>query len=171
MTENCDKNKIRILFVCLGNICRSPMAETVFQKQVEDRRLAEYFEIDSAGLIDYHEGDLADNRMRQHASEHGYYITHRSRPITRGDFQTFNYIVGMDFDNRRALLSLASTDEQRAKILNMADYLRYHTDSTVPDPYYGGASGFEHVIALLEDACEGLLEELLAKGLIIATNS
>lgn len=160
MTETCHKNKIGILFVCLGNICRSPMAETVFRKLVEDRGLADHFEIDSAGLIDYHEGDPADNRMRRHASEHGYYITHRSRPITRGDFQTFDYIVGMDFDNRRALLSLASTDEQRAKILNMADYLCRHTDSTVPDPYYGGASGFEHVIDLLEDACEGLLEEL-----------
>lgn len=160
MTDTCDKNKIRILFVCLGNICRSPMAETIFRKLVEDRGLADHFEIDSAGLIDYHEGDPADNRMRRHASEHGYYITHRSRPITRGDFQTFDYIVGMDFDNRRALLSLASTDEQRAKVLNMADYLRRHTDSTVPDPYYGGASGFEHVIDLLEDACEGLLEEL-----------
>ena len=152
---------MNILFVCLGNICRSPMAEAVFKKIVEEHGLSDSFNIDSAGLIDYHEGELADNRMRRHASMRGYYLTHRSRPILMTDFVRFDYIVGMDHQNRSALLAMARNSEEQAKVLDMASYLRHHDSDTIPDPYYGGEKGFDNVIDLLEDACLGLFESLV----------
>ena len=153
---------MKILFVCLGNICRSPMAEAVFDKYVEERDLRDKFEeVDSAGLIDYHEGDLPDKRMRRHASAHGYYLTHRSRPIELSDFDKFDYVVGMDGNNRHSLLAMAETPDKQAKVLDMASFLTHHQSATIPDPYYGGDAGFEHVIELLEDACEGLLNRLV----------
>jgi len=150
----------RVLFVCLGNICRSPMAEAVFAKLVEDRGLVDDFVIDSAGLIDYHEGELADKRMRSHASSRGYYLTHRSRPVEMKDFEFFDYIVGMDNQNRNALMSMARNTEEEAKVLDMASFLRHHQSASIPDPYYGGDRGFENVIDLLEDSCESLLDWL-----------
>lgn len=149
----------KLLFICLGNICRSPMAETVFRHLVEERGLEDRFEVDSAGLIDYHEGEMADNRMRRHASMHGYYITHRSRPVETDDFRHFDYIIGMDRQNIRALETMQPADS-RAQILDMASFLRVHKADSVPDPYYGGDQGFERVIALLEDACASLLDRL-----------
>ncbi len=136
------------------------MAEAVFAKVVEERGLAEKYIIDSAGLIDYHEGELADNRMRRHASERGYYLTHRSRPIEMLDFERFDYIVGMDQQNRRSLMAMARNGIEEAKVLDMASFLRYHQSDSIPDPYYGGDKGFENVIDLLEDACESLLDWL-----------
>lgn len=155
---------MKILFVCLGNICRSPMAEAVFCRLIEERGLEAMYEVDSAGLIDYHEGDLPDKRMRQHASAHGYYLTHRSRPIEMADFEKFDYIVGMDGNNRHSLLSMAETPHNQAKVLDMASFLRHHQSATIPDPYYGGDAGFEHVIELLEDACEALLDWLQSES-------
>lgn len=152
----------KLLFICLGNICRSPMAETIFRQLVEERGLEDSFEVDSAGLIDYHEGEMADNRMRRHASMHGYHITHRSRPIELADFSHFDYIIGMDRQNIRALESMQPAGS-RAQILDMASFLREHQAATVPDPYYGGDQGFEYVIALLEDACAALLDHLSGK--------
>ena len=152
----------KLLFICLGNICRSPMAETVFRHLVEERGLEDRFEVDSAGLIDYHEGEMADNRMRRHASMHGYYITHRSRPVETDDFRHFDYIIGMDRQNIRALETMQPADS-RAQILDMASFLRVHKADSVPDPYYGGEQGFERVIALLEDACASLLDRLTSE--------
>lgn len=137
------------------------MAEAVFQKLVEERGLAERFTIDSAGLIDYHEGELADNRMRKHASMRGYYLTHRSRPVEMADFERFDYILGMDHQNRSALLAMAADGNNQHKVLEMASFLRHHESDTIPDPYYGGDRGFTHVIDLLEDACESLLDWLM----------
>lgn len=137
------------------------MAEAVFNKYIEEKGVTHIFKADSAGLIDYHEGELPDRRMRQHASMHGYYLTHRSRPIELSDFNKFDYIVGMDDSNHRALSNMATTSEHKNKILDMASFLRYHESATIPDPYYSGDEGFEHVIALLEDACLSLLEQLL----------
>ncbi len=155
--------KIKVLFVCLGNICRSPAAEGVLQRLVEERKLSHRFEIDSAGTYSGHRGQLPDPRMRRHASRRGYNLTHRARPITIDDFEDFDIIVAMDESNRRTLMHLAASPEQQAKIVMMGDYivkLRAHYDY-VPDPYYEGAEGFELVLDLLEDACSNLLEEMI----------
>lgn len=148
---------ISILFVCLGNICRSSAAEEVFRRLVTERGLAEAFHIDSAGLIDYHEGELSDPRMRSHAARRGYRLTHRSRPVREADFTRFDYIVGMDHDNMRQLQRRAAATASTARLLLMADFLTHHNSSTIPDPYYGGPEDFDHVLDLLEDATEGLL--------------
>lgn len=150
----------KILFVCLGNICRSPMAEAVMNKCVDERELAADYVIDSAGLIDYHEGELPDKRMRQHASMRGYYLTHRSRPIEMDDFARFDYIIGMDVQNQKSLCAMARRYSGHGKVLDMASFLTRHNSDSIPDPYYGGDSGFEYVIDLLEDACASLLDWL-----------
>ncbi len=116
--------KIRILFVCLGNICRSPMAEGVFLKILDREKSANRFEIDSAGLSGFHQGELADSRMRTHASNRGYRLTHRSRPITKKDFDNFDFIIGMDNQNIKALRLLAGTPENIGKIYRMTDFCR-----------------------------------------------
>lgn len=149
--------KTSILFVCLGNICRSPMAEAIFLKLLEREKMSENFHIDSVGLISVHQGELADSRMRFHASKRNYSLTHHSRPVTKADFDRFDMIIGMDEDNINGLKRLASTRQHDEKIHLMTDYCKTYDDSFVPDPYYGGDKGFEHVIDLLEDACEGLL--------------
>ncbi|MFV0471710.1 MAG: low molecular weight protein-tyrosine-phosphatase [Paludibacteraceae bacterium] len=148
--------RISILFVCLGNICRSPMAETIFNHILEKNGKTVEYHTDSAGLIGYHEGEKADTRMRQHAEKRGYHISHRSRPVTPEDMERFDYIVGMDEQNINQLNRLAKTDEARQKIHKMTEYNRKMVANNIPDPYYGGDKGFENVINLLEDACQGL---------------
>ncbi|MDX9748466.1 MAG: low molecular weight protein-tyrosine-phosphatase [Paludibacter sp.] len=150
----------KILFVCLGNICRSPMAEGIFRKLVADKGLETSFVIDSAGTSAYHSGELPDARMRQHASRRGYHLNSRSRRIQQEDLEIFDLIIGMDNHNVERLFGMAKTSEQQSRIKRMTDFCRIHRATEIPDPYYGGDSGFEHVIDLLEDACEGLLEEL-----------
>ncbi len=150
----------KILFICLGNICRSPMAEAVMRKLVKERGLEAKYEIDSAGLIRYHEGEGADPRMKFHAQRHGYLLTHISRPVRELDFELFDLIVSMDESNWERLHRLAPSVEAETKIVRMTDYCRTHVIDHVPDPYYGGDQGFENVIEILEDACQGLLDEL-----------
>lgn len=152
---------ISVLFVCLGNICRSPMAEGVFKRILEREGCTADFHIDSAGLHDYHRGELPDERMRRHAESRGYCLIHRSRPVTKEDFEIFDYIIGMDSYNMKALSRMATGDAQRAKLHSMTDFCSRHKAKEVPDPYYGGAAGFEYVIDLLEDACEGLFKTIL----------
>ena len=154
---------ISLLFVCLGNICRSPMAQTVFEKIIENQGVEDQFRVDSAGLINYHEGEKADSRMRSHARARGYEITHLSRPVQKKDFEKFDYIVGMDDQNIRALNYMTSSGEEQAKIIKMTDFLQKLQAVSVPDPYYGGDAGFVKVIDLLEDACEGLFRHLQIK--------
>lgn len=155
-------NKTKILFVCLGNICRSPMAQTVMQSIVDKAGRSADYEIDSAGLISYHEGEPADDRMRNFAYQRGYRITHTSRPIREADFRHFDLIIGMDSDNMQQLIRRAPADSS-ADLQIMTRYCREHDDQTVPDPYYGGAAGFALVIDLLEDACQGLFDALERK--------
>lgn len=157
--------KQRILFICLGNICRSCTAEEIFRTLVNNVGYGEDFEIDSAGLIDYHEGELPDGRMRRTAARHGYHLTHRSRPVRQEDFDKFDWIVGMDENNRSRLMKIAVNQEQRNKIVMMADYLSAHKGeyTYIPDPYYGDEKDFELVVELLEDACVGLLDKTALK--------
>ena len=150
----------RILFICLGNICRSCTAQTIFQHIVDKEGASERYYIDSAGILDYHEGEMADPRMRKHASRRGYDITHRSRPIHPEDFDSFDYVIGMDDSNISSLNRIAASTEQRARIHRMTEWCRQYDADEVPDPYYGGERGFEHVLDLLEDACQGLFAEL-----------
>lgn len=154
------EGQYKILFVCLGNICRSSAAEGIMRKLVKEEGLEKNFVIDSAGLISYHEGELPDSRMRAHAARRGYDLTHLSRPIKTDDFRKFDLIIGMDDDNIRRLNRMASDNEEKSKIHKMTEYLTNKVATTVPDPYYGGASGFENVLDILEDACCGLMNSL-----------
>ena len=147
----------KILFVCLGNICRSCTAEEVMRTLLKREGLDKAVEVDSAGLISYHQGEQADPRMRAHASRRGYHITHLSRPVRMSDFEEFDLILGMDDSNISRLRELAPSLEAEEKIHRMTEYCSRIPADNVPDPYYGGAQGFENVIDILEDACEGLL--------------
>lgn len=152
----------RILFVCLGNICRSPAAEGIMRHMVEARGLSSSFYIDSAGTYGGHAGELPDARMRTHAARRGYKLEHRSRPITTDDFDRFDLILGMDDMNVENLRRMAPDADSLTKIHRMTDYSRRYLHDHVPDPYYSGADGFELVLDLLEDACDGLLSTLSA---------
>lgn len=154
------KKKIKILFVCLGNICRSPSAEGIMKKLVSDAGKDAEIEIDSAGILGYHKGELPDQRMRAHALRRGYELNSHSRPVCLSDFDEFDYIIGMDNRNIDDLKSLAPDVDSVAKIHRMTEYSRHFTHDHVPDPYYGGSSGFELVLDLLEDACAGLLNSI-----------
>ena len=155
-----EKKEYKILFDCLGNICRSPSAEAVMKKLVKDAGLDNYIEVDSAGIMGYHEGERADQRMRAHASRRGYVLDSISRPVRTTDFYDFDLIIGMDDRNIDDLKRKAPDLESVAKIHQMTEYSRNKLYDHVPDPYYGGASGFELVLDLLEDACGGLLETI-----------
>ncbi|MGQ1784294.1 MULTISPECIES: low molecular weight protein-tyrosine-phosphatase [unclassified Saccharicrinis] len=154
-------SKKKILFVCLGNICRSPSAEAVMKAKLEAHGLSEKYFVDSAGITGYHEGDPADSRMQQHAYRRNYTLTSISRPITTPkDFLEFDYIIGMDQQNMNDLNALAPNKYDHSKLSKMTDYCNNFQHDSVPDPYYGGAAGFELVLDLLEDACEGLIKKL-----------
>ena len=152
-----------ILFVCMGNICRSPMAEGVFKKILEREHKSHEIFVDSAGTIGYHAGELADARMRRHAADRGYLLTHKSRKVCFTDFEKFDLLVAMDDANYADLCELANSPEEKNKIVRMTDYCRTFEATHIPDPYYGGETGFEHVIDLLEDACEGLYNTISYK--------
>lgn len=157
------ENKCKILFVCLGNICRSPMAETIMKSLVEKHATKLQFHIDSAGIASYHAGEKADSRMRMHAEKRGYKITHISRPIRPFDFEDFDMIISMDDSVHDSLLDIATTIEEESKISRMTDYCVNTIADHVPDPYYGGSAGFERVIDILEDSCMGLLHHICGK--------
>lgn len=154
--------KQRVLFVCLGNICRSPMAEEIFRQKVAKRNLSNHFEIDSAGTYSGHAGELADPRMREAAHCRGYCLTHRSRPFRVSDFDDFDRIVVMDDSNYERVCRLAPTREDIDKVYRMRDYFTTYRRNYdyVPDPYYEGREGFYLVIEMLEEACENLLNEM-----------
>lgn len=151
----------RLLFVCMGNICRSPAAEGIMQHLINQRGLADRFECDSAGTHGYHVGEPADERMRQHAAQRGYDLTSRSRKVhAASDFVHFDWIFAMDDRNYHELLALDPAREYSHKIRKMTNFCQRIQSSEVPDPYYGGSAGFELVLDILEDACEHFLEQL-----------
>jgi protein-tyrosine phosphatase len=139
------------------------MAEAVFVNILARENTSHLFEIDSAGLLDYHEGELADSRMRSHAGMRGYSLTHRSRPVKKADFDHFDRIICMDDQNVHGLRQLTSNPTHVTKIQLMTRYCTLLSATHVPDPYYGGDKGFENVIDLLEDACEGLYKAVMKK--------
>jgi len=154
-----------ILFVCLGNICRSPLAETIMKEYVDREGLTPGISCDSAGILNYHQGEPADKRMRQHAQRRGYTITSISRPVNPStDFDHFDMIIGMDQQNILDLKSLSRTKKDQEKIYLMTDFLKSSKFDSVPDPYFGGEEGFELVLDILEKACKGLLEHLKING-------
>ena len=153
--------KKKILFVCMGNICRSPSAEAVFKGLIKKEGLEEQFEIDSAGTGAWHAGEPADKRMQKHAVKRDFNLTSISRQFDpENDFDEFDWIIGMDDENITNLKMVARNQEDVAKLHKITDFRREWNYDEVPDPYYGGEEGFELVLDLLEDSCEGLLEKM-----------
>ncbi len=153
--------KRKILFVCLGNICRSPAAEGVLKAAAERKGLSDEIAVDSAGTYGGHAGQLPDSRMRSAAARRGYDLTHRARQITEEDFIDFDMIVVMDDMNYESVSRLAPERRYLDKLYRFAEFCGRHPQwSHVPDPYYEGREGFELVLDLLEDGCEGILEKM-----------
>jgi protein-tyrosine phosphatase len=155
-----DRKPFRVLFVCMGNICRSPAAEIVFRKQVGDAGLDDAIHIDSAGTIGYHAGKGPDPRMADTLRRRGYPIAGRARQVTARDLAEFDLVLAADEENLADLRRLDREALHRDKIRLLVDYCVEKEATRVPDPYYGGQKGFEEVADLVEDACAGLLEEI-----------
>ena len=154
---------VNILFVCMGNICRSPTAEGVFNQLITEQGFAEKIGIDSAGTHAYHTGEAPDSRAQQSALSRGIDISQlRARKATEKDFEHFDYVIAMDYDNLSHLESICP-DEHRTKLSLFLQYGSQSDVKEVPDPYYGGPLGFERVLDLVEDASKGLLETILEK--------
>lgn len=158
--------KTKILFICLGNICRSPAANAIMQKLVDDAGLTGRFVIDSAGIGPWHVGQLPDARMRQHGARRGYNIDHIARQFdAERDFSDFDYIVVMDEENYSNICRQAHSSAERQKVVRMAKYfVKNKGRASVPDPYYGGAADFELALNLIEDGCRGILDALAKKS-------
>jgi protein-tyrosine phosphatase len=158
---------MRILFVCLGNICRSPTAEGVMRHVLREEGLEDQVEVDSAGTGGWHVGAPPDERATQAAHKREIVLEGAARKFSPADFDDFDLILAMDAENRRDLLDLAPDDEARAKVRMLREFDPESAgdgDLDVPDPYYGGDEGFEHVLDLVEAATRGLVEELRAAG-------
>lgn len=153
---------IKLCFVCLGNIVRSPLAEALFYQQAVQAGVVDQFEADSAGTGAWHVGEAPDGRMRRVAARHGLIYDHRARQFKFQDLDRFDLILAMDRDNRADLLTLARTPEQRNKIRLLREFdSQGGAQASVPDPYYGGLDGFEEVYLMVERSVEGLLASLI----------
>ena len=153
----------RVLMVCTGNICRSPTAHGVLEKMVTNAGLQTSIQVDSAGTHSYHVGEAPDGRSQQHALRRGYDLSHqRARQLTAQDFDDFDLVLVMDSSNEIAVRKI-STAAQQLRLKRLTDFCQRFDDKQVPDPYYGGERGFEHVLDLVEDACQGLLEHIAAR--------
>ncbi len=150
----------KILFVCLGNICRSPLAHAVMQDLIDNAGLTAQFFIDSAGTGNYHVGHLPDARMRQQGAKRGYRVNSRARQIKQQDVDVFDMIITMDESNYADVKQLMST-QHLSKLHRLSDFSNIPGFTEVPDPYHGSATVFEEVIYLIEDACGGLLRRCI----------
>jgi protein-tyrosine phosphatase len=151
-----------VLFVCMGNICRSPMVEGVFKTKIANSPLAQHFEIDSAGTGNWHEGNLPDPRAIKTMERHNIDITdQRSRPVRKSDYLKFDLILAMDHDNLDLLIANAPIKEQHK--IHLFFEFALEQDTPIPDPYYGEGDGFETVYHMLDKGCSGLVEKLEAK--------
>jgi len=153
----------KILFVCLGNICRSPAAEGIFNQKIKERDLDNFFVVDSAGTGSWHVGNLPDQRMRSTAFSRGIELTSRARQIEENDLYEFDKILVMDKDNLDAVKSLTKDHKNtiNSKIRLILSYSKNYQLYEVPDPYYGGQNGFDEVLDLLDDAIDGLIDSLI----------
>ncbi len=154
--------KTNILFVCLGNICRSPAAEAVMQKIVDEHGASDTIKLDSAGTSAYHAGETSDSRMMDHAQRRQVDITSISRQFIEADFKRFDKIIIMDGSNYTNVLRLDMSGQYKHKIHYMTEYCsdKFSSYTEVPDPYFGGEDGFEIVLDLLDDACRALFNSL-----------
>jgi protein-tyrosine phosphatase len=148
----------RLLFVCLGNICRSPAAENIMNSLIEQENLGGEIVCDSAGTSSYHIGEPPDRRMTNAARQLGIVMTGRARQFTRADLEAFDLILAMDRENFANIQYLDSAGRYQDKVCLICDFSTRSTFKEVPDPYYGGPDGFHQVLDLLMDACQGLLE-------------
>jgi len=154
--------KRKILFVCMGNICRSPAAEGIMKKLVKQNNLDDIIEVDSAGTISYHTGEKPDPRMTSFAKKRGYELDSIARHFTpSSDFMKFDYIVTMDDDNYNYVKSFDPFGKYSNKIFRMTSFSKEFDVDEVPDPYYGSSSGFENVLDIIENSTKGLLEKVL----------
>ena len=154
---------VKVLFVCMGNICRSPTAEGYFKHIVENAGLSDKISTDSAGTHAYHIGSPPDNRAQAAASKRGIDLSSlRGRKVEPADFNHFDYVLAMDSSNYADLQSVAGGDT--TKLFMFLDFAEGYSEKEVPDPYYGGDQGFEHVLDLIEDASQGLLNDIRAKN-------
>ena len=153
---------MKVLFVCLGNICRSPAAEGVFLHLLDQRGLNDQFIVDSAGTGGWHVGNPADRRMQAAANKRGIQLPSRARQISLNDLRTFDLVLTMDDANLAEVRSLADEagSQATATIQPMLSFSTAFSETEVPDPYYGGEAGFEHVLDLLQDACSNLLNDI-----------
>ena len=154
------KEPVRVLFVCMGNICRSPLAEGVFRELVQRAGLADSIEIDSAGIGDWHVGELPDPRTRAVAERRGLKLVSRARQVIPDDLEQFDYVVAMDEENLRGLRRLRADAGPDTQVRRLREFDREADALDVPDPYYGGDDGFERVHDMVERACAGLLEHI-----------
>ncbi|MBN2718746.1 MAG: low molecular weight phosphotyrosine protein phosphatase [Deltaproteobacteria bacterium] len=155
------KDKTKIMFVCMGNICRSPLAHAVFEDMVARAQLSDRFEIESSGTISHHVGELPDSRMRETASRHGVSMTHRARQFRKADLDAYDMIFAMDADNLSNIRRLAPNSEQLKKVQLFRNFdPDASPNADVPDPYYGGAEGFENVFQIVHRTAANLLESL-----------
>jgi protein-tyrosine phosphatase len=161
-TNNSDSPRTSVLFVCLGNICRSPLAEGIFHHLVDEAGLSERFDVDSAGTGSWHLGELPDARASMVARQHGVELTTRARQLTPEDMQRFDVVIAMDHENLRNIERMADAAGSEARIKLLRAYDSNGDGEEVPDPYYGGASGFENVYEMVRRSCQVLLEELRA---------
>lgn len=150
----------QILFVCMGNICRSPAGENIFRHLVIEAGLSDQISCDSSGTIGFHTGKSPDARMSKTIKKRGYQVTGTSRQFSLRDFEIFDLILTMDDENYANIIKLAKSDQDRAKVRKFTDFCTKHDHDEVPDPYYGGDAGFELVTDLIEDGSEGLLAHI-----------
>ena len=155
------RRRVRILFVCMGNICRSPLAESVFRHLVRERGVEDRFEIDSAGTSGYHEGDPPDARSVATARARGVLVTGASRPLSQRDLHDFDYVIVMDAENRMDVDRLQAAAGGAARVHRLREWDPERSGLDVPDPYYGGVRGFEEVHDIVERSCAALLDHLL----------
>jgi protein-tyrosine phosphatase len=160
-----NSHQFKILFVCMGNICRSPTAEGVFKAKLQSSKLLDTILVDSAGTHNYHPNSPPDLRSQMHALKRGYDLSNlRARAVNEADFDKFDLLLTMDWDNR-ALLEQRCPPHLQHKIRGFAEFLKASNASVIPDPYYGDEQHFEHVLDLVEEASDGLMEFVIKKVL------